>query len=146
MISFDTNVLFPAVVEDHPAHGAASGWLASLAGREDVAVSELVLIELYVLLRQPAVMARPLDAPSAAGVCQAFRHHPRWRLIGFPGHASDLHERMWREAAAPGFPRTRIYDVRMALSLLAQGVVEFATVNLRDFRGLGFRRVFDPLR
>jgi len=31
------------------------------------------------------------------------------------------------------------------LCLVAQGVREFATVNLKDFAGLGFRRVFNPL-
>jgi toxin-antitoxin system PIN domain toxin len=145
VISFDTNVLFPAVVEDHRDHALAEGFLSGLAAREDVAVSELVLIELYVVLRQPAVMARPLDAPAAAAVCQAFRRHPRWRLIGFPSRAAELHDRLWKEAAASGFARSRIYDVRLALSLLAHGVTELATVNVRDFRGLGFRRVFNPL-
>ena len=29
--------------------------------------------------------------------------------------------------------------------LVAQGVREFATVNLKDFAGVGFRRVFNPL-
>jgi toxin-antitoxin system PIN domain toxin len=145
VISFDTNVLFPAVVRDHPDHAAAASFLGGLTTREDVAVSELVLIELYVVLRQPAVMARPLDAAAAASVCQAFRRHPRWRLIGFPSRAGDLHDRLWREAAAPSFPRSRIYDVRLALTLLAHGVSDLATVNGRDFRGLGFRRVFNPL-
>ena len=39
----------------------------------------------------------------------------------------------------------RIYDARLALCLLAHGVREFATVNVKDFAGLGFRRVFNPL-
>lgn len=145
MISFDTNVLFPAVVEDHRDHAVANGYLESLGERDDVAVSELVLIELYVVLRQPAVMTRPLDSPKAAGVCQAFRRHPRWRLVGFPARGAVLHDRLWQEAAAAGFPRSRIYDVRLALSLRAHGVEELATVNVRDFKGLGFSRVFNPL-
>jgi hypothetical protein len=52
---------------------------------------------------------------------------------------------LWENAARPGSSRRRIYDARLALCLVAQGVREFATVNLKDFAGLGFRRVFNPL-
>lgn len=38
-----------------------------------------------------------------------------------------------------------LYDVRSALSMIAQGVTEFATVNTKDFEGLGFQRVWNPL-
>ena len=61
MIAFDTNILFPFVVSDHPDHAAIGDFVQGLNGRDDVALSE------------------------------------------------------------------------------------FATVNLRDFAGLGFRRVFNPL-
>jgi hypothetical protein len=33
----------------------------------------------------------------------------------------------------------------MGLCLVMQGVQDFATVNVGDFGGLGFRRVFNPL-
>ena len=29
--------------------------------------------------------------------------------------------------------------------MIAQGVTEFATVNVKDFEGTGFRRVWSPL-
>ena len=48
---------------------------------------------------------------------------------------------VWQDAAVAGFARRRIIDVRLARTLLAQGVADFATVNERDFQGLGFRRV-----
>ena len=56
-----------------------------------------------------------------------------------------VHRALWEQAARPRFSRRRIYDARLALCLVAQGVREFATVNLKDFAGLGFRRVFNPL-
>ena len=90
-------------------------------------------------------MRRVLDARSAAAVCTALRNHPRWRLLGFPGDSATVHRTLWEQAARPGFSRRRIYDARSALCLVAQGVREFATVNLKDFAGLGFRRVFNPL-
>jgi len=38
-----------------------------------------------------------------------------------------------------------IHDTRSALTLLAHGVREFATANVKDFGGLGFKRVWNPL-
>ena len=145
MIAFDTNLLFPFVVSDHREHERVRTWVRSLEGRDDVACSEFALVELYGLLRQPAVMRRPLDAGAAAAVCGALRGHPRWRLLGFPADSASLHRSLWKEAASPGFGKRRIYDARMALCLIAQGVREFVTVNEKDFAGLGFRRVFNPL-
>ena len=145
MIAFDTNILFPFVVSDHPDHAEVGDFIRGLDGRDDVALSELALVELYGLLRQPAVMRRVLDAGSAAAVCTALRKHPRWRLLGFPGDSASLHRTLWEHTARPGFSRRRIYDARLGLCLVAQGVREFATVNLKDFAGLGFRRVFKPL-
>jgi hypothetical protein len=45
----------------------------------------------------------------------------------------------------PKTPRRRIYDLRLGMSLVAQGVTELATVNLKDFEGIGFQRVWNPL-
>ncbi len=143
MISFDTNILFPLVVSDHPQHGAVTLFVRSLG--DDVALSELALVELYALLRQPAVMTKALDARRAAEVCTELRKHPRWRLVGFPANTAGVHRALWERAAEPGFGRRRIYDARMGLSLVSSGVRDFATVNVKDFSGLGFRRVFNPL-
>jgi uncharacterized protein len=41
--------------------------------------------------------------------------------------------------------RRRLYDTRSALTMTAQGVTEFATMNVKDFKGLGFRKVWNPL-
>lgn len=52
---------------------------------------------------------------------------------------------MWAKAAASDFAFRRIYDIRSALSLTAHGVTEFATANVKDFKDIGFRRVWNPL-
>lgn len=49
------------------------------------------------------------------------------------------------EAARPGFARRRIIDLRLARTLQRHGVTEFATANVRDFDGLGFARVWNPV-
>jgi toxin-antitoxin system PIN domain toxin len=140
MISFDTNLLFPALEPSHADHVASRRWLETLEG--EVAISELVLMELYVLARNPAVAAKPLEPAAAVTLIQALRANPRWRLLDAP---EGLMGEVWPRAAEPGFGRRRIFDAKLGVSLVRQGVTELATRNVRDFAGLGFARVFDPL-
>lgn len=146
MLSFDTNILFPAVDEQNAAHAPAAAFLNSLQSRDDVAVSEFILLELYGLLRNPVVSTKPLSAPKAAAVCEAFRSHPRWQLIGFPSEGRILHDQLWLHLQKEGFARRRAYDLRTALTLIRNGVTEFATANVKDFDDVGFRRVWNPLK
>ncbi len=145
MLSIDTNILLHAVNEDSPSHEAAYAWMTSIQGDEEVAVSEFILAELYGLLRNGAVLKHPLSAEEAVEVIQAYRHHPQWRLIGFPTESRPVHDSLWNKARAKNFAFRRLYDTRSALTLMAQGVTDFATVNVKDFEGVGFRRVWNPL-
>ncbi len=145
MLSFDTNILLHAFNEDSPSHAAAYGWLLSIQQDEEVAVSEFILAELYGLLRNPAVLKHPLDADEAVEVIQIYRSHPRWRLIGFPVESRALHDLLWQKARRKDFVFRHLYDARSALTMTAQGVTEFATVNVKDYEGFGFRRVWNPL-
>lgn len=145
MLSIDTNLLLHAFNEDSPNHAAALAWLDPLHQQEEVAISELILAELYRLLRNPAVLKQPLSADDAVEVIQTYRNHPRWRLIGFPLESRSLHDSLWQMARHKDFAFRRLYDARSALTMTAQGVTEFATANVKDFEGLGFRRVWNPL-
>jgi len=145
MISLDTNILLPAVESRNAQHPRAAAFLESLQDRHDVAISEFILLELYVLLRNPAVLAKPLSPSAATDVCEAFRRHPRWQVIGFPPDNRDFHDVFWPKLRQAGFARRRAYDWRAALLLIQQGVTEFATVNEKDFRDCGFHRVWNPL-
>lgn len=145
MIAVDSNVLLAALESTNPQHGAASAFLQSLQGRDDVALSEFTLLELYSLLRNPDVLGRPLSASAAAEVCEAFRRHPRWQVLGFPPDSRVFHDRLWPRLRQSNFARRRAYDWRAALSLIQQGVTEFATANVKDFEGFGFARVWNPL-
>lgn len=141
MISIDTNLLLYSLNRDCAEHAAARAFVDGLAARSDVAIAELVLLELYVLLRNPAVVGRPLEAPAAAAICQAFRRHPRWALVD----TAPVMDRVWAAAARAGVPRRHVFDARLAHTLRDHGVSELATRNTRDFTGFGFARVFDPL-
>lgn len=145
MTSIDANLLLYCYSEASPLHHGALQFLRELGTRSDVAVSELVLVEFYTLLRNPAVLERPLEPADAVQVIDAYRHHPHWALLGFDPSSVELHAELWKLAARKGFARRRIYDARLALSLRRQGVREFATANTRDFGGFGFERVWNPL-
>src|SRR5690242_11426520 len=140
MFSIDTNILLHAFNEDSPSHKTAYAWMVSIQHEEDVAISEFILAEFYVLLRNPAVLRRPLNAEEAVEVIQTYRRHPRWRLIGFPMESRPLHEALWQQARRPGFAFRRLYDARSALAMTTQGVSEFATVNIKDYEGFPFRK------
>ena len=145
IISVDTNILLAAVDAGNILNARASAWLAEFNASENFAISEFVLFELYGLLRNPAVLRKPLSANAAVNLCQAFRNHPRWQLVGFPEASRNFHNDLWPLFASEQFPRRRAYDLRLARSLVVQGVTEFATVNLKDFSDSGFKRVFNPL-
>ena len=146
MLSIDTNLLLYCYSEAAPEHDAARQFIESLSAREDVALSEFVLTEFYLLLRNPAVLAKPLTAPEAVAVIQSYRQHPRWKILGFPPTSRELHTELWQHAATPGIARRRIYDTRTALALRAFGVTEFATVNVKDFQDFGFAKVWNPMK
>ncbi len=145
MLSMDTNILLYAYNVASPWHEAVFEWMSSIQRDEDVAISEFILAEFYGLLRNPAVLKHPLTAKEAVDVIQTYRNHPRWRLIGFPAESRSLHDTLWKNATVKTFAFRRLYDTRSALTLIAQGVTEFATVNTKDFEGFGFRRVWNPI-
>jgi toxin-antitoxin system PIN domain toxin len=145
MLSIDTNILLAAVEEKNTDHAEAFAFLDSLQERDDVVISELVLLELYNLLRNAAVVGKPRTASQAADLCEAFRAHPYWHLVGFPPGSREFHDLLWLRLRDPQFARRRAYDLRTGLALRRSGVTEFATVNIKDFQDVGFKRVWNPL-
>ena len=144
MTSCDTNVLYMAVNADTPGYMAASAFLQEHRSNQRFLLCEQVLTELYTLLRNPTVTPKPLDASGAVAVIQRFRASPAWRIVDVPGEARMM-DGVWVAAAARNMAYRRIYDLRLAATLRHHGVTSLATRNLRDFAGLGFTRVWDPL-
>ncbi len=141
MISIDTNILFYCMNLDCKENEPARRFVDSIKNSRDVVLCELVLVELYLLLRNPAVVPNPLSAERAAAACLAWRSNPRWRVVD----SAPVMDEVWRQAGKKDFPRRRIIDLRLALTLLHHGVTEFATRNVKDFQQFGFKRVFNPL-
>ena len=142
MVSFDTNIIVYALHEKMPQHGKALQFLNGLAGRDDVVLCELILVEVYLLIRNPAVFPQPYGASEAAEVCRWYRSNPRWRLI----ECQEVMEQVWQRSADPGVARRQIIDTRFALTLRKAGVTDLATTNVDDFLAFGFRRVWDPTK
>jgi toxin-antitoxin system PIN domain toxin len=141
MLSFDTNLAVHAANRDSDSHARCRGFIESLATRRDVAICELMLVELYLKLRNERIFAKPLTAAQAVAVCTAYRSNQAWRLID----SAPVMDEVWGFAAKSGFAFRRIIDVRLARTLLHHGVTEFATANVKDFVKLGFERVWNPL-
>lgn len=144
MVSCDTNILFAASNPDDPNHAAAAAFVSEHAEDQRFVIAEQVLVELYCLLRNPVVQTRPLTAPEAVSVVSAYRSNPAWAVVDIPS-GPDAMNAVWSRAAAPGFARRRIHDMRLAETLRHWGVDEFYTRNVRDFADAGFRVLSNPL-
>lgn len=140
MIGLDTNILLFARLPGNPFYAKARGFLESIADNPDVVVAELILVEYCLALRNPALVDPPLSSSAAVQECDFFRRHPKWQLV----ENAEVMEEVWPLAAARNFARRHIFDIRLAKTLLACGVDEFATANIADFKGLGFARVWNP--
>lgn len=142
LTSVDTNILLYSLNADAPENERARQFLRSHAQDQDFLVSELVLVELYMLLRNPVVLPNPMGSAEAVAVIQHFRRHPSWQIVD---HEPAVMDEVWALAAQDSWARSRIIDARLAKGLARRGVTRFATHNLRHMAGLGIADVFDPL-
>jgi toxin-antitoxin system PIN domain toxin len=143
LTSCDTNILLYYLNADCKEHAAAKEFIEAEWNNELFAVCELVLIELYVLLRTPSVVANPMSSSEAINIVEQFRANPSWRVIDYPGALMD---KIWALAKRKNFARREIFDARLALTLSHRGVSRFATHNPKHFLQYEFEKVFDPIK
>lgn len=142
MISADTNIFLYALDSQSFFHSQARKFLKAQERNSDFGVTDYVLVEIYNALRNPAIFKNPLSASDAATQCMKYINETPWQYIDYlPGIGKNL----WKFAAMAGAARRRIFDARIALTLVENGIVEFATANVKDFKGFGFKRVWNPL-
>src|SRR5438874_1071614 len=132
MLSFDTNLVVYAANADAPEQASAADFINSLGMRQDVVICELMLVEVYLKLRNPRILRQPMEAAPARAYCEVLRANAHWFLV----ESAPVMAEVWRRAAHSTFAFRRIIDVRLALTLQHHGVKEFATSNLKDFEGL----------
>lgn len=141
MTSFDTNIVVHAANEDSSHFEKAREFLVDLRMREDVVVCELMLVEVYLKLCNERIFRHPLNPEQAAGWCDRLRRNRNWRVV----ESALVMDEVWGRAGSRNFAFRRIIDIRLGLTLRAAGVDQFATTNVKDFQGLGFSRVWNPL-
>jgi len=142
VISADTNIFVYAANRDSSRNLAARTFLDSHRTNRDFVLSELVLVELYMCLRNPAISRTPLTASQAVAYCEALRSNPAWQIVDA---APEIRADLWQLAQKKDFPFRRMIDARLGLSLVFHRVTEFATVNTKDVKDLGFAKVWNPL-
>lgn len=141
VISFDTNIAVYAANSASEFHKPALEFMESLARRQDVVVCELVLVELYLKLRNGRIFPRPLSAAQATQVCQAYRSNRLWKIV----ESAPVMDEVWKSTGSEDFAFRKIIDLRLALTLHHAGVTEFATSSGKDFESVGFQKVWNPL-
>src|SRR5262245_41886305 len=112
-LSCDSNILFYALNAESPEHAAASRFLQAAQGHKDFLLCELVLVELYVLIRNPALVPRPASPDQAVSTIRQLSRGP-FRVVDYPG---GLMPEVWWHSAQPNTARRRIYDIRLAVTL-----------------------------
>lgn len=142
MISADSNIFIHAANRDAPKNEKAVAFIQSQATNDEFAICELVLIEIYMQLRNPAIMRKPLSAAQAHDYCQSLRANQAWQIIDYRPEVSP---QLWTWAKATKAGFRRIIDARLAFTVLHHGVTEWATGNERDFEEFSFEKVFNPL-
>ncbi len=141
MTSYDTNILFYSLDPSSKWHAAATQFLIHSLEKDRVVICDYVLLELYNLLRNPTVMQKPISAAKAVEIVT--------RYLKFPAviraENAPIMDEVWQIAARPNIARRRVFDLRLGLTLRHHGVTRFATANTKDFSGLGFEQVWNPL-
>lgn len=143
MNSLDTNILLYGTNSDCAEHAWARPLVERLVREADHwMLADQVLLEYYRLLRNPAVLAKPLGAAEALARVEFFRSVAGCLHCGYELSCwKDMQPWLGRD----GFPARRTFDLMLAATLRANGVRTFYTRNARDFRDLAFFEVIDPV-
>lgn len=143
MIGLDTGILLYSLNPASQWHERAVEFLRENFSNPSarIVITDYVLVELYIHLRNPTVMAKPLSARAARDLVLSYWKIPNVLRI----ENANVMDQVWALAGTRDFARRRIFDARLALTLRHCGVTHLATSNLKDFQGLGFEKVWNPL-
>ena len=145
ILSADTNLFLYAANPQSPHHGAARRFFEEEAARpgQRFLLCGLVLVELYMQIRNPAIFPRPRTSREAASFCASLRAHPHWEFADYEPEVGSV---LWKWAGETTRGFRGIIDARLALTLRHHGVTHFATANTQDFGGFGFEKVWNPVQ
>jgi len=143
LCSLDTNILLYASNEDAAEHAVCKKLLQGVVDAPaDWVVADQVYFELYVALRNPKVMQRPMSAAEAANHVSTVRNELG---IMHCGYRTECWSHVLHSMKNDDFPFRRTHDAVLAATLLAHGVKVFYTRNTKDFLASGFDQVVNPV-
>jgi len=143
ILSADTNLFLYAANPDSPDHAAAKQFFEEeAAGGQRFLLCGLVLVEIYMQLRNPVVFRKPKSAKEATAFCNALRANPAWE---YADYEPEVAIPLWKWAAKTTTGFRHIIDARLALTLRHHGVTHFATANALHFDRFGFEKVWNPV-
>ncbi|MDB6005601.1 MAG: hypothetical protein JWR15_2588 [Prosthecobacter sp.] len=143
IVAADTNLFLYAANPAASQHESAQRFFAEQAsGSERFLLCDLVLVELYMQLRNAAIFRKPKTAKEATAFCDALRTNPAWE---FGDYEPEVSKSLWNWASKTTTGFRHIIDARLALTLRHQGVTHFATANVKHFMGFGFEKVWNPV-
>jgi predicted nucleic acid-binding protein len=113
ILSADANLFLYAANPDSPHHETAHRFFEEEAsGKQRFLLCGLVLVELYMQLRNPAVFKKPKTAKEATAFCDALRANPAWE---FGDYEPEVAKPLWNWAAKTTNGFRHIIDARVAL-------------------------------
>ena len=143
MKSADSNLFLYAANSASPHAPKARAFFDSVQSDAEFVICELVLVEIYMLLRNPVILPKPLSAKESVGFCKSLRSHPTWQHVDY---SPDVSEQLWHWLENnPKLGFRQVIDARLALTLIHHGITEFATANVKDFQAFPFGRVWSPI-
>jgi uncharacterized protein len=141
--SIDTNIFLYAINSDCQEHREAHALiLEALERPAGWIIADQVWFELYRLLRNPKVLAEPLDATRAADTIHWYRQKSGWLSCAWEPDMMHKLLPLWRNGQYA--PRNS-FDLILAVTLASHGVDTFYTRNTRGFEACGFFTLHNPI-
>ena len=139
--SADTHIFLYAANPDSLDHKTTRRFFEEEIVGERFLLCGRVLVELYMRLRNPAVLKKPKSTREAAAFWDALRAHPAWE---FGDYEPEVDKPLWNWAAKTGTGFRHIIGAQ--LTLRHHGVTHVATANAKHFEGFGFEKVWNPIQ
>ncbi len=141
--SLDTNILLYASNADCPEHGVCADTVKSALDEGNAwIIADQVWFELSRLLRNPAVLSKPLGAKDAAATIAWYRGRSGWQHCAWETSMMSRLDSIWKTET---FPVKHSFDLILAITLKENGVTTFHTRNVKDFEKLEYFNLVNPL-
>ena len=143
MNSLDTNILIYAVNADCPEHSrAAEIYQSMLDVPEEWILSDQILFEFYRALRNSRILERPLGHQQALDQITFLREKSG---VQHCAYETAFWPELYRDNSNENPMLAHTFDRVRAATLKQNGVTCFYPRNTKDFTGVGFERLINPI-